>query len=201
MNKEEVITSYRLNKKQSQLIQFYLTRLGKINKNFNLVGQSTIKNAWDRHINDSLQLTRFIKNKESSIIDLGTGAGLPGLVLNIFGYKNILLVDSKQKKINFIRGFSKESKLEIKNLCSRVENIKDQKFDHVVCRALAPLPKILDYSLIFTKKNTSLLFLKGRNVKKEIQDAKIYFSFQHKLFESKSAGEGFVLMVTKLKRK
>ena len=201
MNKKEVIINYGLNNKQSQLIQFYLTRLNEINKSLNLVGQSTIKNAWDRHINDSLQLTRFIKNKKSSIIDLGTGAGLPGLVLNIYGYKNILLVDSKQKKINFIRGFSKESKLEIKNLCSRVENIKDQKFDHVVCRALAPLPKILDYSLIFTKKNTSLLFLKGRNVKKEIQDAKIHFSFQHKLFESKSAGEGFVLMVTKLKRK
>ena len=56
-------------------------------------------------------------------------------------------------------------------MCSRVENIKNRKFDYIICRAFAPLSKILNYSLIFSKKNTSLLFLKGRNVMDEINEA------------------------------
>ena len=169
----------------------------KSNQTHNLVGPSTINIAWDRHINDSLQLSHFITKKNSSIIDLGTGAGLPGIVLYISGYTNILLVDSKMKKINFIKQFTYEQNIEIKTICTRVEKIKNQKFDYIVCRAFAPLTKLLDYSLFFTKKNTSLLFLKGRNVKKEIDDAKKTFSFNHELFPSKSDGGGFVLKINK----
>ena len=166
----------------------------------NLVGPSTINVAWDRHINDSLQLSEFITNKNASIIDLGTGAGLPGLILYILGYKNILLVDSKMKKINFIQEFANEAGLEIKTICTRVEKIKNQKFDFIVCRAFAPLKKLLDYSPFFTKKNTSLLFLKGRNVKKEIDDAKKSFNFKYNLYPSKSKGDGFVLKINKYKK-
>ena len=111
-----------------------------------------------------------------------------------------MLIDSKMKKINFIKEFAKEQKIQIKTLCARVEKIKNQKFDFIICRAFAPLPKLLDYSLFFTKKNTSLLFLKGRNVKKEIEDAKKNFSFNYKLFPSKSDGDGFVLKIEKYKK-
>ena len=135
--------------------------------------------------------------KQQSIIDLGTGAGLPGVILNIHGYKNIFVNRLKIKKINFIRQFAYEQKIEIKTICSRVEKIKRQKFDYIVCRAFAPLVKLLDYSLFFTKKNTSLLFLKGRNVKKEIDDAKKFFTFKYELFPSKSQGGGFVLKINK----
>ena len=200
MDKNSVIKNYNLNTRQVNLINSYLKYLKKNNKIHNLVGPSTIDVAWDRHINDSLQISAFIQKKHQSIIDLGTGAGLPGVILNIHGYKNILLIDSKIKKINFIRQFAYEQKIEIKTICSRVEKIKIQKFDYIVCRAFAPLAKLLDYSLFFTKRNTSLLFLKGRNVKKEIKDAKKNFYFKHHLFPSKSEGGGFVLKINKFNR-
>ena len=111
-----------------------------------------------------------------------------------------MLIDSKIKKINFIRQFAYEQKIEIKTICSRVEKIKRQKFDYIVCRAFAPLVKLLDYSLFFTKKNTSLLFLKGRNVMKEIDDAKKSFIFDYDLFPSASNGDGFVLKINKYKK-
>ena len=129
----------------------------------------------------------------TTIIDLGTGAGLPGVILYVFGYSNILLIDSKMKKINFIKEFAHEQKLEIKTICTRVEKIKNQKFDFIICRAFAPLVKLLDYSRFFTKKNTSLLFLKGRSVKKEIHDAKKLFNFEYDLYPSQSEGDGYVL--------
>ncbi|MDC3132021.1 16S rRNA (guanine(527)-N(7))-methyltransferase RsmG [Pelagibacteraceae bacterium] len=200
MDKKSVIKKYNLNKRQIDLIDIYISKLKKSNEIHNLVGPSTIDVVWDRHINDSLQLSNFIPKKNISIIDLGTGAGLPGVVLYIFGYTNILLIDSKMKKINFIREFALENKLDIKSICVRVEKIKNQKFDFVVCRAFAPLIKLLDYSLLFTKKNTSLLFLKGRNVKKEIQDAKRTFNIKYELFSSQSNGDGFVLKINQYKK-
>ena len=192
MDKGAVIKKYNLSRKQIDLIDSYILKLTKSNQIHNLVGPSTIDVAWDRHINDSLQLSEFILKKNSSIIDFGTGAGLPGLILNIFGYSNILLIDSKMKKINFIKEFADEQNLKIKTICARVEKIKNQKFDFIICRAFAPLVKLLDYSRFFTKKNTSLLFLKGRNVKKEIKDAKKSFSFEYDLYPSQSEGDGHV---------
>ncbi len=200
MDKTSVIKKYNLNKKQIDLISNYIRKLKKSNKKHNLVGSSTIENIWDRHINDSLQLSEFILKKNSSIIDLGTGAGFPGVILSVFGYTNILLIDSKMKKIDFIKEFASENKIQIKTICTRVEKIKNQQFDFIVCRAFAPLVKLLDYSLFFTKKNTSLLFLKGRNVKNEINDAKKIYSFKYNLFPSKSAGDGFVLKVNNYKK-
>ena len=195
MDKNTVINKYNLNKRQINLIDNYILKLKKSNQIHNLVGPSTIDVAWDRHINDSMQLSEFILKKNASIIDLGTGAGLPGIILHIFGYKNILLVDSKMKKINFIKEFAYEQNLEIKTICTRVEKIKNQKFDFIICRAFAPLVKLLDYSRFFTKKNTSLLFLKGRSVKKEIHDAKKFFSFEYDLYPSQSEGDGYVLKI------
>ncbi len=200
MDKSSVIKKYNLSRNQTGLIDNYILKLKKSNQIHNLVGPSTIDIAWDRHINDSLQLSEFILKKNASIIDLGTGAGLPGAILYIFGYSNIILIDSKMKKIKFIKEFAQENNLEVKTICTRVEKIKNQKFDFIICRAFAPLTKLLDYSRFFTKKNTSLLFLKGRSVKKEIHDAKKSFNFEHELYPSQSGGDGFVLKINKFKK-
>ena len=152
MDKSAVIKKYNLSRKQVDLIDSYIVKLTKSNQIHNLVGPSTIDVAWDRHINDSLQLSEFIERKSASIIDLGTGAGLPGVILHIFGYLNILLIDSKMKKINFIKEFAHEQNLEIKTICTRVEKIKNQKFDFIICRAFAPLAKLLDYSTFIQVK-------------------------------------------------
>ena len=200
MDKKAVINKYDLSKRQINLIDNYILKLKKSNEIHNLVGPSTIDVAWDRHVNDSMQLSEFIFKKNASIIDLGTGAGLPGVILHIFGYSNILLIDSKMKKIKFIKEFAYEQNLEIKTICARVEKIKNQKFDFIICRAFAPLLKLLDYSRFFIKKNTSLLFLKGKSVKKEINDAKKYFSFEYELYPSQSEGDGYVLKINKYKK-
>ena len=200
MDKNSVIKKYNLSRKQIDLIDNYILRLKKNNQIHNLVGPSTIDIAWDRHVNDSLQLSEFMLKKNASIIDFGTGAGLPGVILYIFGFTNILLIDSKMKKINFIKEFAYEQKLEIKTICTRVEKIKNQKFDFIICRAFAPLLKLLDYSRFFTKKNTSLLFLKGRSVMKEIHEAKKSFSFEYDLYPSQSEGDGHVLKINKYKK-
>ena len=112
MKKKEIIDNFGLDSTKIKLMEALLLEIGHTNKTTNLVGKSTLTNPWDRHICDSLQITQFIKNKNSSILDMGTGAGLPGVILSIMGYQNITMVDSKQKKIDFIKSFLLKHKLE-----------------------------------------------------------------------------------------
>ena len=79
-----------------------------------------------------------------------------------------------------------------------MDAIKNIKTDYIICRALSPLINLLNYSLFFSKSNTTLLFLKGRNVNTEILHAKKNFDFYYKLYESKSQGDGFILEINKL---
>ena len=105
MNKNEVIKNFNLNKEECRIIDFFIFELNKTNLYLNLVGKSTMLNPWDRHICDSFQLTQYIKSKYSTILDLGTGAGIPGMILAIIGYKKITMVESKTKKTEFIKKF------------------------------------------------------------------------------------------------
>jgi len=103
LNKEEILTKFSILSRQEKSLQKYIDIIIKYNFHTNLVGKSTLADPWSKHILDSLQLISFIKNKNHSILDMGTGAGFPGVVLFIVGYKDISLVDSNGKKIKFLK--------------------------------------------------------------------------------------------------
>ena len=90
MSKDNIVSEFFLNKTQVDKVDFYLSSIIKHNKHTNLVGKSTIENIWDRHVLDCLQLTKHISNKKLKILDLGTGAGLPGVLLSIVGFQKFL---------------------------------------------------------------------------------------------------------------
>jgi 16S rRNA (guanine527-N7)-methyltransferase len=198
--KEEVIKSFNIKDGEKILLEKLLIDLKKTNKHTNLVGESTMLNPWDRHICDSIQLAPIIKKKESRILDMGTGPGFPGLVLAIIGYTNITLVDSKKKKIDFLDKIIKKFDLKTKAVHGRLESTKLKPFEFIVSRALAPLEKLLNYSLLFSNKNTTLLFLKGKNVMNEITEAKKNFYFNHNTINSQSSGGGYVVKIKNFKK-
>jgi len=200
LNKEEVIKNYNLQKEEIKKIDIYIRELKKHNATTNLVGASTLLNPWERHICDSLQIMSVIKNKNKTILDMGTGAGLPGVVLSIIGYNHVTMVDSKIKKTNFVEHALKLLNLKGAVVNSRLENLKKQNFDYITSRALSSLNNLFNYSLLFSNKNTTLVFLKGRNVNNEIIEAKKNFSFDFKIFKSKTSGDGNLITINKLKK-
>ena len=200
MDKKEVIKKFGISGTEIKILDKYILELKKTNKLFNLVGRSTLLKVWDRHIADSLQITQLIKNKNSTILDMGTGAGLPGLVLAICGYRNITMIDSKTKKIEFLKNVIKKLNLEAATISNRIENTKLKPFEYITSRAMAPLSELLNYSLLFSNKNTTLVFLKGRNVNIEIIQAKKTFSFSYKIFKSLSCGKGNMIKINSLKK-
>ena len=201
MSKTDIVSEFTLNNTQVDKIEFYLSSIIKYNKHTNLIGKSTIENIWDRHVLDCLQLTKHITNKKLKILDLGTGAGLPGVLLSIVGYQKVLMVDSVKKKTDFVRKIIKELSLTAKLQNKRIEKPPTSEHDIIVSRALAPLVKLLTYARMYSNKNTTSLFLKGRNASSEIDMAsKVYF-FEFEKIKSLSSDEGCVLKINNIRNK
>ena len=201
MSKPDIVSEFVLNKTQVDKIDFYLSSIIQHNKHTNLVGKSTIENIWDRHVLDCLQLTKYIINKKLKILDLGTGAGLPGVLFSIVGYQKVLMVDSVKKKTDFVRKIIKELSLTAKIQNKRIEKSPTSQHDIIVSRALAPLVKLLTYARMYSNKNTTSLFLKGRNASSEIDMAsKVYF-FEFEKIKSLSSEEGCVLKINNIRNK
>lgn len=201
MEKKEITSHFNLNKIQIEKIEFFVSKIINHNQHTNLIGSSTTQNIWDRHVLDCLQLSKHIYDKKFKILDLGTGAGLPGILLSILGYKNIIMVDSVKKKTDFVKSIIKELALSAKIKNKRIEKIQKTKQDIIISRALAPLTKLLTYALLHSTKNTTSLFLKGRNVNSELDMAKKNFFFDFKMFKSISVGDGYILQIKNIKIK
>ena len=200
MRREEIIKRFLIKKNQEILIEKYLEFLADYNTHTNLVGKSTLFEPWNSHILDSLQILPFIKNKNNSILDMGTGAGLPGIILCIVGCKKVTLVDSNRKKIKFLKHVNTEMSLDTTPLWIRLEKIKNLKFDILTSRALANLDRLFTYSQKFLKKNTVLIFLKGKNVNEEINFARKGWLFNIEQHQSLSDQRGSLIIIKNLKK-
>ena len=162
----------------------------------NLVAPSTLDDIDNRHIADSAQLANFLP-ANVDIIDLGSGAGFPGVVLAILGW-HVTCIESIGKKVSFLTEVKKQ--LNLDNLTiyhGRVENYiatlpRGKKYIYTA-RAFAPLIKILDY---VHKTDYELFLLKGREISAEIDTAKQKYRFDFELFPSKT-GDGFIINVKK----
>ena len=201
MNKEEILTKYPALLRQEKNIQKYIDRIIQYNIHTNLVGKSTLADPWSKHILDSFQLVSFIKNKNYSILDMGTGAGFPGVVLSMAGYKNVSLVDSNGKKIKFLKTIKDDLDLNLNIIQGRLEKLYNLRFDIITSRALAKLSILFGYSQNFMKKNSVLIFLKGKTVNDEIFEAKKNWKFKFQKYRSISDSRGVILVVERLSKR
>ncbi len=176
--------------------QQYESILREWSTRMNLVAPSTLADIQTRHIADSAQLADTLPH-DTEIIDLGSGAGFPGVVLAILGW-HVTCIESIGKKVAFLNTLKQE--LDLPNLeifHGRVEDFvanlpaNDRKI--FTARAFAPLIKILDY---VHKTNYRLFLLKGREIETEIATAKQKHKFDYKLIPSKT-GDGFITIIEK----
>ena len=198
--KNYTMETFNLNSSQNLKIQEFLSLLKNYNTKVNLVGKSTLMDPVNSHILDSIQISRYIKNRKLKVIDLGTGAGIPGIVLYIYGYFNMFLIDSNIKKITFLKKIAKDLNLSFNIIYSRIENFKNNKFDIIISRALAKLDKLLFYSSFLSHKNTKLIFLKGMKVDQEINEAKHRWNFTYSLEQSLSDPRGKLIIISNFKK-
>lgn len=147
--------------------------LGDENQRQNLVAQTSLASIWQRHFADSAQLLTFVPRGTSlSWLDLGTGAGFPGLVVAILRPDlRITLVESRRRRVEWLDRIVTELALvrvEVRGV--RVEDLSPTKFDVISARAFAPLARLLDLSARFSTADTLWLLPKGRSAAQEVQE-------------------------------
>lgn len=152
-------------------LQIYVDVLEDWNSRMNLVARSTLEMVWHRHMLDSAQLFPLIPEKAKVLVDLGSGAGFPGVVLAIMGVPEVHLIESTGKKTAFLREVSKETGISPKIHNNRIEAVKPFVADVITARALAPLDKLLGYAHPFSGPDTRHFYLKGQHVGNELTDA------------------------------
>ena len=155
----------------------------KWNSKYNLIAKSTEKEIWSRHIIDSAQLVKFIDvMKKSSISDLGSGAGFPGLILAIYFESkefHVKLVEKSPVKRAFLELITKKLGLKVEILDNVY--VSDVSADIIVCRAFKKLEEIMKISREIVKKPHNLLILKGKDAQAEINNLSLRENYSYKL--------------------
>ena len=188
-------------------LEKYEKMLIEANKTLNLIGKSTISHIWNRHFLDSFQVIDFIGENEKSLIDIGSGAGFPGIILALVAKDRkiplkITLVDKSPKKIIFLKKIISELNLNVQTLN---KNILDEelkfKDEILVARAFKPLPIIL--KLIHNKaENWKKIFIfQGKTWKRELQEASKNWDIEYKQRRSVTSTDSFILQIENFKKK
>lgn len=188
-------------------LQAYLELLRRWQAKINLISNSTLDSAWERHFEDSLQILPFLPPAEAGkrpvLFDLGSGAGFPGLVLAIARPDlAVHLVESDAKKCAFLGTVSRETGAGAVIHNRRIEDMApDPAPDIVTARALAPLASLLDYSRPWAALNPALsfVFLKGAQADSEVHAARAGWDFDEKSAPSRTDSQGKILLLTNVR--
>jgi 16S rRNA (guanine527-N7)-methyltransferase len=167
----ERVTGRPVSRETFDRLQAYVARLKAESRHQNLVSASTLETIWVRHILDSAQLARFEPRPGASWIDVGSGAGLPGIVIACLIGGPVTLVEPRRLRADFLRDTVEALGLNVSVECARAERIVG-KFDVITARAVAPLAKFLGISHRLSHPGTIWVLPKGRNAKSELAEAR-----------------------------
>jgi len=189
--------------------------LQRWNKKINLVAPNTLAQFWGRHALDSWQICPLLPNQAKALLDLGSGAGFPGLAAAIhLKNKSIIeqnagegetahvhLVESAGKKASFLKAVIRELDLPASVHAGRIEDLPSMGADIVTARAFAPLPRLFDYAWPHIHSGTALILPKGENAASEIENALDAWTFSLKTVKSITQQGASLLIIKDLKPK
>lgn len=183
-------------------IQDYSELLRKANRSQNLIAASTVESLWERHIIDSAQLVRFEPKPGASWLDIGSGAGLPGLVIAILGEGTVSLVEPRRLRAEFLGQAVDELGLggRVTVRAAKVENLAG-RFDTITARAVAPLDKLLGLANHLSHEGTVWALPKGRNAKSELAEAERRWQCDVRVEASYTDPEARILVLSNVKAK
>lgn len=181
----------------SLTLRRYADLLLRWNRSVNLIGRGEVRHLWRRHIADSLQLGRVITLPERAI-DLGSGAGFPGLVLAIAYGIHVDLIEQDQRKAAFLREAARVTQAPVTVHAMDITRVIVPPAPLVTARALAPVAKLLEYALPLLVPGGACLFLKGREVDAELVAAERVWRMRVQKFASATDPNGVILWISEI---
>jgi len=197
----------RVSRETLEIFKKYEILLLENNKKLNLIGKTTTKDIWSRHFLDSAQAIDFINKNDKLLVDLGSGAGLPGLVIAILCKEKqmplkITLIEKSPKKIKFLKDAIKELGLTVnvleKNILKEPIKLLEDVF---IARAFKPIKIILEFIHNNTKNFKKIIIFMGKTGKSELLEVSKIWDIGYKQRMSATNSDSFVIEINKLKKK
>ena len=198
MTPDEFAVATGVSRETREKLTAYVELLKKWQNTVNLVGKGTLDDLWRRHLLDSAQLIGLVPANSRRLLDLGSGAGFPGMVLAIMGVPGVELVESDQKKAMFLREVARTTGTDVTVHASRIEELPLHPADVVTARALAPLDRLLPWAARFMGTDTVCLFPKGMDVDRELTAAATRWHLWYTRRTSLSDTRATILIINRL---
>ena len=167
---QKVCAYLNVSREKEAKLNIYVKLLEKWQKRINMVSSKTLPCIWQRHILDCAQLIAHLPTRSRRIMDIGTGAGLPGVILAILTECEVHLVESDTKKVAFLHTALAETNVRAIIHHARIEELSHLNIDVITARALAPLVKLVQMTQTQDHPGLSYLFLKGKGVNQELTE-------------------------------
>ena len=211
---QEILNSYSrlddLNVPRETFLDFekYISLILEKNKKINIIGHSTAsKNAIiERHIIDSAQIIDFVDLNSNTITDLGSGAGLPGIIVaiilkNMKNKMNVYLYEKSYHKSHFLKEVSEKLNLNTKVFQKNIFEIKNLETGTIMSRAFKPMPVVLDLVYENFSKYKNLIFFMGKSGKKVFENSKKKWNLEYIEKKSLTSKDSFLINIKKIKKK
>jgi len=211
---QEILNSYsklnHLNVSRETFIDFenYISMILEKNKKINLISQNTASKKYliNRHIIDSAQIIDFVDLNSNTTVDIGSGAGMPGIIVaiilkNMKNNMNVHLYEKSYHKSNFLKEVSEKLNLNTKIFQKNIYEIKKIETGTIMSRAFKPMPVVLDlvYENFFRYKN--LIFFMGKSGKKVFESSKKKWELEYVERKSLTSKDSFLINIKKIKKK
>jgi 16S rRNA (guanine527-N7)-methyltransferase len=179
-------------------IERYVAILREESLRQNLVSSATLEEVWDRHILDSAQLVRQEPAVGASWIDIGSGAGLPGIVIACLVAGPVTLVEPRRLRAEFLHKAVESLNLSARVLCTKAQRVEGS-FDVITARAVAPLTQLLEISAHLSTRKTVWALPKGRSAKRELVEARKAWQGSFRVEPSVTDAESFIVVGTEVR--
>jgi 16S rRNA (guanine527-N7)-methyltransferase len=194
---------FNVSRETIEKLKIYHKFLIEKNKTLNLIGKNTEKSIFSRHFKDSAQIYDLL-DKNIDIVDIGTGAGFPGIIVKILMENNnlignITLIEKSLKKSQFLHDLCIKLDLKVKIENKRLENYNFSKISTVISRAFKSTLKTIDILYRNKEKIKYLVLLKGKTYQQEIEEAKKKYTFKLEKFRSITSDESSIVKITNIK--
>ena len=166
----------------------------------NLVSRASLDQLWRRHIVDSAQLLRFAPSPDASWVDLGTGAGFPGLIVALLHPGPVTLVEERRLRADFLARAAESLGLRVEIFGGKVERLPRRPFDVISARAFAPLGRLLDLGTALSTTNTIWLLPKGRGAQSELEALESSWQGDFRLEPSVTDADARIIVATGVRR-
>lgn len=196
MTPDQFQTIFDVPRETLERLAAYAALLTKWNATINLVSKSTLDDVWGRHLADSAQLFPLLPQGARTLVDLGSGAGFPGLVLAILGVPEVHLIESDVRKAAFLREVARVTGAPATVHAVRIETAPALQADVVTARALAELGDLLPWAMRFLKPGGVCLFPKGRSAADELTRIGDSWTMRVERFPSRTDAEAAILRLS-----